>query len=679
MNSDILHTLSTLPMNELQSAPVAVDDLSLKVLADRENLSVRAYNVCNVNGLRSLRAILDFYHRVGTFTKLRNAGRLTEDELVGLCHKYDGISPGELQELISEGDRSAQVDWAGLTVEQRAAIDRHFRIRLDALSTRAKGVLSYIVPRIDRSAALFTEFFDDPKHRQPGIFTHVGRVTIEELLGLREELLQLATSLQDGAVEQILFRQNVDMWKERFVISEDDLLHYRQDFIVRRFPLFQFLNELFERKAGVGDREVLLMKHRYNYHLGSEKLALEKLAEMLGLTRERVRQLATAIPSKLRELVAKIGPIYDFVNYEALYCRNRDLIIIDEEFAECINAREGVSFATPFYATVLEAFLKDSHDRIEEDFDGATDYLVSRELSAVFDFDAYLRELAERLSARVSETYTLDMSRHLKTFWTGEDEDLLPRVAAVAELLAREEFGVQADLGGNLVVQRNTKRRTHEFIIDILNEAGQPMHVEDIFKIIEERHPGMVSSPEAVRGFMLRYDCFSRYEASSTYGLREWEQQYSHLKSGTFADIAEEFLGKFNQPRHVSEVADYVMQYRNTNRESVIYTLKADISERFRFFDGGMIGLSAADYSNANLNYRPLSGRVFDSLRRLIRDNGNAISLARLVDYCILHYRMPEQQARTVFERAFREGRLLVDNEVVSVPEGAAEEPAQMS
>jgi hypothetical protein len=173
---------------------------------------------------------------------------------------------------------------------------------------------------------------------------------------------------------------------------------------------------------------------------------------------------------------------------------------------------------------------------------------------------------------------------------------------------------------------------------------------------------------------MLRYDRFSRFEASSTYGLREWEEEFAHLKRGTFSDIAEQFLRESIAPQHLFDVADHVMQYRSTSRNSVIGTLKADTADRFRWFDGGMIGLKSKDYAGAELNYRSLSGRVYESLARLIRDNGNQLALSRLIDYCVLHYRMPEQQARTMFERAIRDNRFeLVEGEMVRVPEGVNE------
>ena len=651
----------------MKPTPEMIPDIPLAQLAEIEQMSVRAYNVCNVAGLQTLEAILDHYRRVGTFAKLRNAGRLTEEELVGICTKYESReTPALIEEQLQT---EPELNWGELTPTQMTAIERYFLMRLDALSVRAQGLLKYIVPRIDTSAAAFAEFFGERKHRQPGSFQNVGRVTITELVTLRDDLVQLARTVRDGLAEQAIFSQFVEQWVKEFGFEESELLHYRQGFIVRRFPLFRFMHDLFERGRGLGERDLMLMRHRYPYYLGAEKVTLEELASRLDLTRERVRQLSVAIPSKLRAMIASIGPISDFVNYEALYGRSRDLLVIDEEFAECINAREGVSFVSPFYSTIFESFLKESHDRIEEDFDATTDYLVSRELREVFDFDAYLRDLAERIEARRPEDYTLSMREHPKRFWSGEDYSLLPRVAAVCEVLAHEEFGIHSTAEGDLIFIRNTKRRMHEFIIDYLEEIGRPMHVEEMFEALKERHPGLVSSVESLRGTMLRYDRFRRYEASSTYGLKEWEEQYAHLKSGSYSDIAERYLQEFDHPRHITEVADHVMQYRSTNRPNVIYTLKADVTERFKFFDGGMIGLTKKDYSSTNTNFRPLSGRVFDSLARLIRDNGNSLSLTRLMDYSMLHYRMPEEQARSLFERAFREGRLELDGDKVSVPE----------
>lgn len=645
-------------------------DLSLSDLAKRERMSVRAYNICNTAGLHSLNTILDFYANKGTFAKLRNAGRLTEEELVGICHKYTEIieepDPLPMPEIVEPP--SAKL--SDLTAEQLAIVERHFQLRLDSLKARSLNVLKNIVPRIDTDAVTYESFFADPEHQKFNSFLNAGRVTINELLELRAEILQLAHDVANGLTETSIFAQNVALWKRRFGLSDEVVQKYRKDFFVRRFPLFRFLQDLFDKKLGLGERDLLLMQYRYNYYLGSSKVPFEEIAGQLNVTRERVRQLTVTVPSRIHDLVATIGLVYDFVNYEALYSRSRDLIVVDEEFAECINAREGVSFVSLFYATVFAAFLNETHDRVEEDFDEATEYLIRRELTTVFDFDAYLRDLADRTGSRIPETYTLIMSDYVMAFWSGDDHEHLERVSAVCELLAREEFGIDSDAEGNLILSRNTKRRLDERISEILAETGRPMHVEELSTVLNNRFPEFTTTPESVRSIVLRYDRFGRYEASSTYGLREWETQDANLKSGTFSDIAEQFLRKASGPQHQFDVADYVLQFRDSTRYSVIGTLKADVSQRFRFFDGGMIGLADKDYAGTDLSFRSLPGRLVETLTRLIKDNGNQVSLSRLIDYCVLHYRMPEQQAQLLFEQSIREEKFeLLDNAIVRVPE----------
>lgn len=411
------------------------------------------------------------------------------------------------------------------------------------------------------------------------------------------------------------------------------------------------------------------MKHRSRYYLDCQKLPYEEIAGQLDLTRERVRQLASKIPSKIHALIATVGFVYEFINYETLNDSRRDVIVVDKELVECINTREGVAFASIFYVTVFAVLLKESHERVERNLDGATEYLVHRELTAVFAFDLFLLDLDERSNSRIPETYTLVNNEHIKTFWIGENYEHLRRVSAICGLLACDEFGIDLDSDGNFVFSRNTPRRMHELISDILAESGKPMHVEKISAVLNRRFPKFSSTPNSVRSNLLIHDCFCRYETSSIYGLREWETHNADLKSGTFSDIAEQFLREASGPCHQYDVADFVLQYRESTRYNILSTLKADSLQRFKFLNDGMIGLVDENYSGTSPSLQSIPEGVVDALTQLIEANGNHVSLARLIDYCVLHYRMPEQQAQLLFEQSIRDGTFeLLDNAVVGIP-----------
>lgn len=53
---------------------------TLEELVDLGKLSVRAYNTCHIGGIYTIKELVNFYNRVGSFLKIRNCGLKTENE-----------------------------------------------------------------------------------------------------------------------------------------------------------------------------------------------------------------------------------------------------------------------------------------------------------------------------------------------------------------------------------------------------------------------------------------------------------------------------------------------------------------------------------------------------------------------------------------------------------------------
>jgi hypothetical protein len=67
---------------------VADLNMSLERLADMEDLSTRAVNICRNLGLTSLSQIIEFYSQSKSFKQIENCGSRTEKELIDICKKY---------------------------------------------------------------------------------------------------------------------------------------------------------------------------------------------------------------------------------------------------------------------------------------------------------------------------------------------------------------------------------------------------------------------------------------------------------------------------------------------------------------------------------------------------------------------------------------------------------------
>jgi hypothetical protein len=99
---------------------------------------------------------------------------------------------------------------------------------------------------------------------------------------------------------------------------------------------------------------------------------------------------------------------------------------------------------------------------------------------------------------------------------------------------------------------------------------------------------------------------FIYFGRTSTYGLAEWEQTQEAIKGGTIRSIIEGYLESFEEPKHISELAEYVSQYRPKSSFHSIHTnLQFDKSNRFKEFKGGFWGLTSKNYDNQVLKQHP--------------------------------------------------------------------------
>src|SRR5690606_32581841 len=67
----------------------------------------------------------------------------------------------------------------------------------------------------------------------------------------------------------------------------------------------------------------------------------------------------------------------------------------------------------------------------------------------------------------------------------------------------------------------------------------------------------------------------------------------------TIRDIVEEYLIQFSEPKHISDITEYVLKYRpKSNQYSILQNLKLDESGLYIFFEGSHIGLTTKKYES---------------------------------------------------------------------------------
>src|SRR5690606_14635764 len=140
---------------------------------------------------------------------------------------------------------------------------------------------------------------------------------------------------------------------------------------------------------------------------------------------------------------------------------------------------------------------------------------------------------------------------------------------------------------------RNTLKQVSEYAFEALEILGKPSNLSEIFKVINEKMPGVTKSEEALRGSIQRNPEIIYFGRSSTYGLKKWENETENIKGGTIRSIVIEYLEMFDSPKHITQITEYVSNFRErTYQRSIMDNLKADKSNVFIFLRQGFIGLN---------------------------------------------------------------------------------------
>ncbi|MBP9153262.1 MAG: hypothetical protein KBF73_13330, partial [Flavobacteriales bacterium] len=197
------------------------------------------------------------------------------------------------------------------------------------------------------------------------------------------------------------------------------------------------------------------------------------------------------------------------------------------------------------------------------------------------------------------------------------------------ERLLFEEFGISIGSEDEILFKRNTFKQAYEYAYEALQSLGEPSTPEEVFDKVSELNPLYESSPFTIRSSMRRRYGFMPIGRTGSFCLKEWEDSRSSFKGGTIREIVRDFLMEAIEPQSYLRITEHVVLYRpESNQKSIIYNLKLDNSDTFKFFKGeGYIGLKNKSYSN---DWKPIPNQgsnfnkwssAYNDLVRFIESN----------------------------------------------------------
>ncbi len=569
-------------------------DSSLKDLLENYDISVRAFNVCEEIGLKTIRDVHIYFSKRNDFLEIRNCGIKTKKEL----HELNQTFFSEFQivkqpSLFEEYNLETNIDWNIFIF----LIETEF----DKLSTRGKNaLLEYFKGKFPTKEKIEKEII--LKRLQPKKLRNIGDNTIIELDYFIEFIINTYYKYLNNSFSLVEIELMKISSELRINIFESSFL---DDFKKGNFPILTFALKNLKEILELNDCEEFILKN-YFFQL-DKKYNFKEIGFLFNLSGERIRQIKEKALSKITKF-KKLKPFIKYSKYSEEIIQN-SMICIPENI-KSISIKKEIDKIGPVLSTIILGQVFDEH------YWSFTSINKIKKPSFVYNLNKYNAH-KEPKGAYLIKTKILSKIKAIKIFTTvlreicqrQNNEKLIPltlffkndlhqEVLQLIEQLVKLEYGINL-IEYNIIIPRNTNFKVFELVLEALEKIGRPAHISEIAELINSKHSEASPTESSIKASIGKQkDIFIYFGRSSTYGLKRWESQHKNIRGGTIRDIVEEFLNFNDEPCHLSAIADYVNKFRKTEGNHIITNLKMS-ANRFIFLEGSYIGLASKKYETS--------------------------------------------------------------------------------
>jgi len=413
--------------------------------------------------------------------------------------------------------------------------------------------------------------------------------------------------------------------------SYNDKLHH--------FPFLKGIEQFIEY---LPEKEKTIIHHCMNFYTGEDFQDMLVMAEKLGLTRERIRQLQSKIfydlDKKMHELIQKDmlnGYKYDISSETNIrHIATLEDVPFNDNFivwvAACANKNYWI------LGKIKDVFLKYPATGLKIN-------AVDKEIAQYFDFENFFKIIAKMEAEKRFVDFRDDLEVFIRSICNTqiEDEKFFKVIKECRRLLERNY--PDNIINSQLFFPANSRKNIPELIEDILRAKGKPMSSEEISEQLNRTFPDLKRTPKKIGPNAIRNPNIVAVSRTSTYALKEWDSIVN--RGGTIRNFAEEYLNSLIEPiAPIPDICDYIARFRaNVQEISVKTNLLAESSNKFSlYFKGNVqyIGYSNYDFDSS---YETKEKR---KERRSFED-----SINRLEHFIVLNEHFPYITGETEEER----------------------------
>ncbi|MCA9343499.1 hypothetical protein KC947_00925 [Candidatus Saccharibacteria bacterium] len=305
------------------------------------------------------------------------------------------------------------------------------------------------------------------------------------------------------------------------------------------------------------EREREIISRRYG--LFDRKETLEQIGELLGITRERVRQLEKAIITKMK-YQAEQG---NLPHVDAVSTQIQDILIkhgfiqrVTKLSGNLINQDSKVDHSRVAFIATLSPKLTivDENDSYYQAVASSEEYKSSKDVTKNVD------EVVAQIKANKKPLKISDLSKSSKIKNTSK----LSALAETSKLLSH----LNGEWGLSKWPTVNPKNIRDKIYV-ILKENGKQMHFSEISKKIKQSDFKRKDvTTQAIHNELIKDDRFILV-GRGIYALKEWG-----FKKGTVSDVITDILKKANEPLHRDEIVKQVLQNRYVKETTILLNLQ---------------------------------------------------------------------------------------------------------
>jgi DNA-binding winged helix-turn-helix (wHTH) protein len=306
------------------------------------------------------------------------------------------------------------------------------------------------------------------------------------------------------------------------------------------------------------EREREIISRRFG--LFDRRETLEQIGELLGITRERVRQLEKAVLAKLRAAASKNElPGID---------------TIEQDFTETLKESGNIARVVGLCHRLTEqkectkldqsrvAFLAELCPNLTVLADN-DHYHQAVAITKVHDENQIKKHIEEIIRA-IKDIGEPKHIKHISQQIGRADHQHTEALSSISKSLATLN-----DVWGLIKWPMVNPKNIRDKIYVILHQKGKHMHFNEIAEAIKESDFKRKNvTTQAIHNELIKDGRFVLI-GRGIYALKEWG-----YKKGTVADIIEEVLSKAGEPLHRDEIVKRVLQSRYVKETTILLNLQ---------------------------------------------------------------------------------------------------------